>query len=413
MISDELLAGLAEASPGEAAKAVSLLAARLGARELLRLAVAAKHKDGDSGGTGDTAALLRFMSAPDFLKAVGEPPPSLVEGLIPEKSLVLFAAKPKYGKSHAALCLALSLCDGADVWGQFRPTAPRNPVCYLGMEDGEYEIANRLLGLGLKTTDTTARPLYICPQRVAISDPVALAELWEAIKEFAPRLLIVDTAREGLGVRDWSDAAEVGERIRPIREFAREHCSVLLIAHNRKAASEDGGDEISGSNAFASSVDGWISATKKEDMANGNRRLHLSIQGRGGMRGETVIEMDTHTHRFHAVDGQALGAERREKRAERFAPLIAALQARDGQKATINELATDTGIPYKTCQPLVQEMVEAKILALTGETVAGKGRPAPVYLLLLQTSPPYGVENNGIRISPADETGTGPWEVEV
>ncbi len=52
----------------------------------------------------------------------------------------------------------------------------------------------------------------------------------------------------------------MGERIRPIREFAREHCSVLLIAHNRKAASDDGGDEISGSNAFASSVDGWISA---------------------------------------------------------------------------------------------------------------------------------------------------------
>lgn len=390
MLSDELLAAVAECDEDDAAKLLSRLRERVGIGTLrdqfYKLAADAVGLDMSDG--GDDAAPIVMLRAGDFLRSVGEPPRMLVEGLIPEKSLVLLAGKPKFGKSLLALDIADAICRNRPVWGEYAVNRA-GPVVYLGMEDQPHEIANRLLKHGMRPDDTEHQ-LRVIAQRV-ILDAGRLAELALLLTEVSPppALVIVDTAREAFGIRDWNNTAELSDRLRPLRKFARSVCSVLVVTHNRKAQGEDSGDEIAGSNALTSSVDGWLSAIRKEDAptAEGRRdfRLTLAVRGRGGMHGEPVLHADVSDFSFRALtDADKAAAEREArqgKRDERYGQ-AAAIIAERGGRATISQIAGDMGIEYHTCSRLLQEMIEAGALRDTGEKQpnnSGKGRPAPLY----------------------------------
>jgi hypothetical protein len=379
MIPDEVLASIARCDHDDALPILRMLSERVGADTVLR-AVALVNTP---GGAEDEAP-PQFLRAGEFLRAVGMPPPMLVERLIPDHSLVLLSGKPKYGKSLAGLDLADAIAAGRAVWGSYAVNRP-GPVAYLAMEDGDHEVANRLLKRGIRLGDQD-HELYICTRRLTISQPESVGVLRALLEGIRPVLLVVDTAREALGVVDWSNAAEVGDKLRPLRDFARAVCSVLLITHNRKsAAGDDAVDAISGSNAVTSSVDGFISAYKKEDLANGNRRLHLSVEGRGGMRGDAVIEMDTHTLSFRLVPEDEMKQAKVEAadqaRVQRMEPLVAAVLGHRAGKATVNQIAAAVGQEYITVYKQVQAAVEEGVLEDTGERVSpgGRGRPAPLY----------------------------------
>src|SRR5205814_6917974 len=115
-----------------------------------------------------------------------------------------------------------------------------------------------------------------------------------------PSLIIVDTAAEALDIRDWINRSEILAKIAPLRRLARELCTILLVAHNRKAEGVMG-DEIAGSNALAGAVDGWISAHRAERRDNDNRRLFLRVEGRGGVGRELAVEMDHKTLKFTLI----------------------------------------------------------------------------------------------------------------
>lgn len=400
MISLELMAAVAQCDEADALMVLTRLQERIG-RDALReaffnlvLPVGLAEE-----------ARPQLLQVGAFLRSVGPPPPMLVEGLIPEKALVLLTGKPKFGKSLLALDVAHALARGEPVFGHFpvRTYEGREksggPVIYCGMEDGQIEIANRLLKRGITFDDTT--PFFVCPQRFTVSTSEGMDTLHAFFKQVAdsvgqePVLVIIDTARESLGIKEWNDAAEVGEKIRPLREgFARERCSVILVGHNRKQEADASGDEISGSNATASSVDGWWSDRRVDKLPSGDRRHYLTVVGRSNMQGDICVEMDTHTLRFRRVPQEEMEAEETQRalqrRASKYDRLLAAFQARPDQKATVGMIAEDLGQEYDTTRFQVQAAEKEGLIESTGETLPteGRGRRAPLYRLATQLELP-------------------------
>ena len=335
------------------------------------------------GGAMAAGVKLPLLSQEEFLADVGNPPPMLIEGLLPDRSLFLLSGKPKAGKSFLALDMAYAVRTGDAVFGTHKVNRP-GPVVYLGMEDGKYEIANRLLARGIRSGAAGANGgLVICSERFVLSDPERLAVLRAQLEEIKPSLLIVDTAAEALGIRDWLNRGEITDKVGSLRDLARQVCAVLLVSHNRKSDG-DAGDEIAGSNAFTGAVDGWISAYKAEALPNGNRRLFLRTEGRGGVRGELAVEMDTKTLHFSALSAEEAAAGKEDAAKDEMAAKIARAIEDHRGKATVKQISDMMEWPYQTVRRHIRELTASGFLVDTGErTCVGEagGRASTVYAL--------------------------------
>ena len=323
------------------------------------------------GGAMTAGAMLPIHRDKAFLAKVGNPPPMLIEGLLPDRSLFLLSGKPKAGKSFLALDMAFAVRTGVDVFGKYKVNRP-GPVVYLAMEDGEYEIANRLLARGRGREADDSAGIDICAERFVLSDAERMDVLRRQLEEIAPSLLIVDTAAEALGIRDWLNRGEITDKVGSLRDLARQVCAVLLVSHNRKSDG-DSGDEIAGSNAFTGAVDGWISAYKVECLPNGNRRLYLRTEGRGGVRGELAVEMDTKTLHFTALSAEEAAQGKEDAARDEWASKIARAIEDYGGKATVKQISELLEWPYQTVVRHVRQLAASGFLADTGERVTPPG----------------------------------------
>ncbi len=387
-LTDDAFAALAECDPADVPRVFAILRQRAG-DDVVR------NGFFDSIGKADETSLVRprFLQVSKFLETVGDPPPMLVDKLIPDYGLILIAGKPKFGKTFLALDVADCVCRGLPVFGEFA-VSRSGPVCYLAMEDGKFGIANRLLGRGIRKEGAGAdgRPFYMCCERFTVTSPeglLILLQMLDEVKEDAgrePVLLFIDTGREGLGIRDWTDPAEVGEKLRPLREeVARKRCAVVIVVHNRKMGGGDRGDEIAGTNALPSSVDGWISDIRVEKRENGVRRHFLSTDNRSAPAMDFGADMDAGTLGFTYVAEEDLEGDRtdaaQEQRMRRYLPVVEAVRESTGQVATVKQIAERIKTGEKTIQILVREMVESGYLEETGDKLSQgtAGRPAPLY----------------------------------
>ncbi len=316
-------------------------------------------------GAGKAGAMLPILNETAFWQEVGNPPPMLIEGLLPDRSLFLLSGKPKAGKSFLALDMAYAVRSGADVFGKYKVNRP-GPVVYLAMEDGKYEVANRLLARGRRQGVDEAGSLELCTERFVLSDPERMDALRAQLEPLQPSLLIVDTAAEALGIRDWLNRGEITDKVGSLRDLARQVCAVLLVSHNRKSEGE-AGDEIAGSNAFTGAVDGWISAYKAESLANGNRRLFLRTEGRGGVRGELAVEMDTKTLRFSALSQSEIEHSKTKDAQDEMAEQVAQAIEGYGGKATVKQISDFWEWSQPTTSRRVHSLIAAGFLAETDE----------------------------------------------
>lgn len=348
-----------------------------GARQALELARATYKPLIDEEPDDEVGKLVRLNA---FLASVGDPPPMLIEQLCPDGAIVALSGKPKFGKSLVLLDILESVWRGWAVFGRFRVNRP-GPVVYLGMEDGAFEIANRWRRRGTQRDDAD---IYICADRLPLGTPAGVERLLERIAEMPqpPVLIGVDTAREALGIADWNDTGEVSDKLRPLREMvARKVCSVILVAHNRKGDARDQVDALSGSNAFSSSVDGFISATSKEVLPDEGIRLKMHIEGRHGMRGEATIEMDPVTLCWRCPDAGEQGEERL------TAPQRQALAALEelGGECTGPQLAKAISRTRQWANDVLKQLVAAGMAQDTGRRdTTSSGRPSPIYRLSLE-----------------------------
>lgn len=92
----------------------------------------------------------------------------------------------------------------------------------------------------------------------------------DRVRGLEPDVIVVDTARAFLGIRDENDAAQVHDAFFPMVLAARELNAALLVAHHRRKADGEEGTDHAGSHAFVGECD--IAVSLKESSASPRRR---------------------------------------------------------------------------------------------------------------------------------------------
>lgn len=413
MLSDELLAFIKDAGHADLPLLINALSERFG--ESLKDQFKKKQAQNAMG-------RLPMLHIADLLAEPDEDGGFLIDKILPLNYFLLMTGKPKFGKSLISLDIAGCVATGNHLWGMHKVMAP-GPVIYLAMEDGKREIKKRLKAYYPEYMDRGVPPIYICPERVLLSDEgnsEGMAMLEAEIMAISPSLVVIDTAREALGIRKWEDQAEIADKFRPLRDLARKYCTIIMVAHNRKADAEHAVDEIGGSNAVASSVDGWFSARTKEDFWEGeilkSRRLTLECDGRGGMAGKHVVEIDFSDLHVRRVASEKLAQERQERHQEskekRYETIFGAILTTAEKKATIAQIAQTIGEEYDTVRHKVNGAVREGFLEeLPGES-KGRGRPTPLYRIIELSNNrthPIHEDDNSIILKMGDDGTDSLW----
>jgi len=183
----------------------------------------------------------------------------LIDKLIPNRSVCILTGKRGTMKTFLALEMVYSLCSGKDFLEYF-PTR-KGGVLYLDKENGIYIIKKRarMIKNGLDLTEENALEAgYICFSQIKIDKLSDIKKLEEAIQEYHPKVIIIDTYRRAISF-DENDAGAVSELfvdiLRPLTE--KHNLSIILIHHNRKSGQGSGDemDEIRGSSDLANYAD--------------------------------------------------------------------------------------------------------------------------------------------------------------
>jgi hypothetical protein len=233
------------------------------------------------------ANVATFVRASDLIaESDGDELECVIEDMLPVGGTAILAGRPKGGKSTLALNLALNTARGEAFMGR---EVRRGAVLYLALEgaNGGWKQLLRRLGVG-KSDD-----LYLCIDR-APDD--MLRWLREAIEEYHPVLVIIDTLQRLLRVRDGNDYATGSNATDAVIELARRSgAAVMLLHHSGKTRHADIVDDVMGSTAWAASVDTVMVLRKSE-----HHRTIASEQRFGRNLEETVLEMQADTNRVSA-----------------------------------------------------------------------------------------------------------------
>lgn len=190
------------------------------------------------------------------LMALDLPEPRFaVPGLLPE-GVVILAARPKSGKSWAALAIGLGVAQGAAVLGTL-PTE-KGDVLYLALEDTRRRLKKRV-GKILEGTGWEAphnMEFRVATERADKGGLLHIAAWLEAHPD--ARLVIVDTlAKFRPPGKSKSDSySDDYDCISGLKALADRHaCCILIVHHSRKAVAESPFDEVSGTLGLTGAAD--------------------------------------------------------------------------------------------------------------------------------------------------------------
>lgn len=223
-----------------------------------------------------TPLKLELTSLADLLAEPDEAVEWLVEGRIPSGGVILFAGKPKAGKSVICRGLAYAVATG-QTWLNHRVSA--GPVWYLALEDKRSEVRKHFRQMGA----TGREPLWLVVGDVP-GDVLALLHARAAQER--PALIIVDTLQRLIRVKDMSDYAEVTNAFSPLLSLCRQTGAALMVVHHARKSGE-GMDAILGSTALAGSVDNMFILVRGEDS-----RTLSSVQRIGKDMEPVVVDLD-------------------------------------------------------------------------------------------------------------------------
>jgi hypothetical protein len=243
---------------------------------------------------------LELTSLADLLAEPDDAIEWLVDDRIPGGGLVLFAGKPKAGKS--TVCRALAFCVAAgEPW--LGHHVVMGPVWYLALEDKRSEVRRHFRAMGA----TGQEPLWML---VGEAPQNCLALLEERAKVEKPVLIIVDTLQRLIQAKDMSDYAEVTTKFSPLLKLCRETGAACVVLHHANKYGE-GLDCILGSTALSGSVDNIFIMGRGD-----HERTLQSIQRIGDDLEPTVVTLDPDTGHV------ALTGTKREAEVARSAELI-------------------------------------------------------------------------------------------
>jgi len=204
----------------------------------------------------------------------------LVEGLIPAKSVVVLAAKPKVGKSTAARSMALAVARG-DRW--LGRACAQGPVWYLAFEGRRQDIKMHFQQMDARDEDAISIFAGQAP-RAVVREVQQLAECER------PALIIIDTMQRFLRAKSTDDYAEMTTRLDTVIGIVkRSGATIMLLHHNGKAARATL-DNVLGSTAIAGSADTVLLLSRTE-----RYRTIRTMQRTGPDLPETVLVLDAQT----------------------------------------------------------------------------------------------------------------------
>jgi RecA-family ATPase len=224
-----------------------------------------------------------------------------VPGLIPEGTVLMVGA-PKIGKSWLVLGIGLGVAAGGYAFGKIK--VAQRPVLYLALEDGDRRLQDRcrrLLGDGEHIPAALCRIITVEPGMVLAT----IAKWMEQHNGDAP-LVILDTLGKVMppalaGESSYQRDYRIGSALKRIVD-AHPGMSLLTNHHDRKAASEDFVDAVSGTHGLAGAADTVIVVNRRRYETTGI----LSVTGRDVVEGEYALRFDEGS--VWRLDGDDLGA---------------------------------------------------------------------------------------------------------
>jgi len=214
----------------------------------------------------------------------------LVDKIIPDAGLVIFAGNPKSGKTFFAIQLALAIANGKTFLDY--PTTKGFASCHF-FEDNKDRLKRRLNSMNIKKKEYDN--IQINHQRISINNGLIEKMESELLLHPSAKLFIIDTLQDAKGAGGSGNAYENDQlRLAPLQSFAMKNKVVVFCIHHLKKSKKDMDDDIqrlSGSMAISGAAD-LIMQLKKE---RGKTSAELSIEGRDIEYQNLLIDFDGDT----------------------------------------------------------------------------------------------------------------------
>ena len=197
-------------------------------------------------------------------------------------SISILVSRPKVGKSTLARSIAVAVATGGKLLGR---TVSPGKILYLQIsaEGKRSELKQSFEHAGASLDDRLW--VYTGP---TVEGPVEALE--QAIAQYSPNLVIIDTMIRWVRVADANDYTEMARITEAIATMARLSGSHIMMLHHASKADRDAGDAVLGSTAIFGAVDTLLAMRSRE-----GRRTLESRQRYGDDMEETVLELDQST----------------------------------------------------------------------------------------------------------------------
>lgn len=194
----------------------------------------------------------------------------VVNNLLTEGGMSIFAGAPKSGKSTLVRQLVKNICRAESFLGH---KTKQGEIVYLALEEQDAMLKNDFKRLGITKDDNIS---------IHVGGALtlnAVADLESFLLEKRPVLTVVDTLMLLTPVKNLNDYAEVNVVMSRLRKIARDSGTHLLLVHHGKKPSDGapaGGSSILGSTALFGGVDMALTID-----VIGNKERKITTRGRG------------------------------------------------------------------------------------------------------------------------------------
>ncbi|MEU9839720.1 AAA family ATPase [Actinomadura sp. NPDC048032] len=267
-----------------------------------------------------------------------------VPGLVPE-GLTILVGPPKAGKSWLLANLLLSVAAGGKSIGVLQIPEPKK-VLYLALEDGDRRMQSRcrtLLGASEDIPENFHYKTSVPPGKV-----VRVIEAWMR-RHPDTSMVVLDTLGKVMpqamqGESSYQRDYRVGGDLKKVADD-NPGLALIVIHHDRKAASEDFVDSVSGTNGLAGSADTIMVLARKRKATN----AVLHVTGRDVPEEEYALDLHDGVNWVldgtDLMDAAAAAARRQESEtiSDKSAQIIDYIRSQPSGQAGAKELADKFG----------------------------------------------------------------------